>query len=306
MQNQNRPGGGLAVIAILGVTAAWGASFVLMKGAIERQPIADFLATRFALASLVLFLIRPNIFRKITKRNWWTGSIAGLILALGYITQTIGLHFATPAITGFYTGLYVVATPLIAWLLFRQKLSWKILVAVGLALFGLGIISLSSFGLGFGEWMLIVCSVLFALHIIALGRWSPGSDPYALTLVQLLAVTVVTSFATIFDGSGYVSPPDGEVWLAIIITALFATAVGFLVQTWAQAHLDPARAAILLTTEVPWTAFISVASGHETLTLRTLLGGSVMFLAMVLVEWPTKRKPKPGEISPAHPIGHFE
>lgn len=306
MQNKNRPDSGWAVIALVGVTAAWGASFVLMKGAIERQPIPDFLATRFALASLILFLVRPNIFRKITKRNWWTGSIAGLVLALGYITQTIGLHFATPAITGFYTGLYVVATPLIAWLFFRQKLSWKILSAVCLALVGLGIISLSSFGLGFGEWMLIACSILFALHIISLGRWSPGSDPYALTMVQLLAVTVVSAFAAVSDGDGYLLPPDTEVWMAIIITAFFATAAGFLVQTWAQAHLDPSRAAILLTAEVPWTALISAASGQEILSLRTLIGGTIMFLAMLLVEWPTKRKLKPGEISPAHPLGHFE
>jgi drug/metabolite transporter (DMT)-like permease len=94
--------------------------------------------------------------------------------------------------------------------------------------------------------------------------------------------------------------------MAIIITAFFATAAGFLVQTWAQAHLDPSRAAILLTAEVPWTALISVATGQEILSLRTLIGGTIMFLAMLLVEWPTKRKLKPGEISPAHPLGHFE
>ena len=297
---------GLAILALFGVTAAWGASFVLMKPAIERQPIPDFLATRFVIAVLILIVVRPSVFRKITRRMMWTGSVAGVFLALGYVTQTIGLHFATAAITGFLTGLYVVATPILAWLLFRQRLSAKVSVAACLGLSGLGIISLNSFGIGVGEIWIVSGAIFFALHIVVLGRWSPGSDTYALTVVQLIVVSVITVVVTLVDGDGYVPPPDGDVWIAVLITAVLATAAGFLLQTWAQSTMDASRVAIILTAEVPWAAGISVAVGQEVLALRTIIGGSIMIAAMLLAEWPGRRKPLAGEIVPVHPLGHFE
>ena len=297
---------GLAILALFGVTAAWGASFVLMKPAIERQPIPDFLATRFVIAVLILVLVRPSVFRKITPRMMWTGSVAGVFLALGYVAQTIGLHFATAAITGFLTGLYVVATPILAWLLFRQRLSAKVIIAACLGLTGLGIISLNSFGIGVGEIWIVIGAIFFALHIVVLGRWSPGSDTYALTVVQLVVVSVITVAVTLVDGDGYVAPPDGDVWVAVLITAVLATAAGFLLQTWAQSTMDASRVAIILTAEVPWAAAISVAVGQEVLALRTIIGGSIMIAAMLLAEWPGRRKPLAGEIIPVHPLGHFE
>lgn len=299
-------GNRVAILALFAVTAAWGASFVLMKPAIERQPIPDFLATRFVIATLILILIRPTVFAKITPRVWATGGIAGVFLALGYVTQTIGLHFATAAITGFLTGLYVVATPLLAWLIFRQPLNAKVVIAASLGLTGLGVISLNSFGIGVGEVWIIVCAIFFALHIVVLGKWAPGTDSYALTVVQLLVVSVVTSILTFADGDGYVAPPDADVWIAVLITAVLATAVGFLLQTWAQSKMDASRVAIILTAEVPWAAGLSVAVGQETLALRTIVGGAIMISAMLIAEWPSRRKPVEGEIVPVHPLGHFE
>ena len=113
----------IAAVALLSVTASWGASFVLMKDAIERQPIPDFLFTRVALAALVMIAARPRVIRDITPRVLWTGTIIGAILGAGYIAQTIGLQLSTAAITGFLTGLYVILTPLIGWLFIGQKLN---------------------------------------------------------------------------------------------------------------------------------------------------------------------------------------
>ena len=296
----------LAVIALFAVTAAWGASFVLMKPAIERQPVADFLATRFVIATIILILIRPQVLRSISPRVWWTGGIAGVVLALGYVTQTIGLYFATAAVTGFLTGLYVVLTPFLAWLMFRQRLNRKVLVAAVLGLTGLGVISLTSFGIGIGEVWIITGALFFALHIVVLGRWAPGADSWSLTVVQLIVVSVVTIILTFADGDGYVAPPDTDVWIAVLVTAVFATALAFLLQTWAQTKLDSSRTAIILTAEVPWAAGLAVAVGQETLAVRTIIGGAIMILAMLIAEWPTRRKPREGEIVPIHPLGHFE
>jgi len=296
----------LAVVALFAVTAAWGASFVLMKPAIERQPVPDFLATRFVIATIILIMIRPQVLRSISPRVWWTGGVAGVVLALGYVTQTIGLHFATAAITGFLTGLYVVLTPILAWLMFRQRLNQKVLVAAVLGLTGLGVISLTSFGIGIGEVWIIIGALFFALHIVVLGRWAPGADSWSLTVVQLIVVSVVTIVLTFADGDGYVAPPDTDVWIAVLITAVFATALAFLLQTWAQTKLDSSRTAIILTAEVPWAAGLSVAVGQETLATRTIIGGCIMIAAMLIAEWPSRRKPGKGEILPVHPLGHFE
>jgi drug/metabolite transporter (DMT)-like permease len=277
-----------------------------MKPAIERQPIPDFLATRFVIAAIILILVRPSVLANITPRVWWTGGIAGIFLSLGYVTQTIGLHYATAAITGFLTGLYVVGTPLLAWLLFRQSLSRKVIVAASLGLVGLGIISINSFGMGVGDLWIIVGALFFALHIVVLGRWAPGHDSYALTVVQIIVVAIITAIMTFADGDGYVAPPDLDVWIAVLVTAVFATALAFLLQTWAQSKMDASRVAIILTAEVPWAAGLSVAVGQETLAVRTIIGGSIMFAAMLIAEWPTQRKPAKGEIIPVHPLGHFE
>lgn len=280
----------IAAIALLSVTASWGASFVLMKDAIERQPIPDFLFTRFTVAALVMIVARPRVLRDITPRVLWTGSIIGLILGAGYITQTVGLELSTAAITGFLTGLYVILTPLIGWLFLKQKLSGRVIVGAVLSLTALGILSITDVGFSDGTVWVVICAILFALHIVTLGVWSPGADAYALTLIQIVIVAVMTGLWAFGDGNGLVLPPDAGVWNAILITAVFATALGFFLQTWAQGHMDPGRVAILLTTEVLWSGIIAVGVGQEPLTVRLIIGGAIMFAAMLVIEWPGKKR----------------
>lgn len=280
----------ISVVALLTVTASWGAAFVLMKDAIDRQPIPDFLFTRFAIAAAILILARPQVLTRITPRVLWTGAVAGIILALGFITQTIGLELSTAAITGFLTGLYVVFTPLFAWLMLRQKLSGRVAVGATLAFIALGVLSVTDFGFGPGSIWVIAGAVFLALHIVALGVWSPGADPYALTVVQVVAMAVVTGVWTVSDGNGFVAPPDAGVWIAVLFTAIFATAFAYFVQTWVQGHMDSSRVAILLTTEVLWTGIIAVGVGQEPLTVRLLIGGAMMFVAMLIIEWPSRRR----------------
>lgn len=289
----------IAAVALLSVTASWGASFVLMKDAIERQPVPDFLFTRFTLAALVMIVARPRVLRDITPRVLWTGSIIGAILGFGYITQTIGLQMSTAAITGFLTGLYVILTPLIGWLFLKQKLNPRVIIGAVLALGALAILSITDVGVNEGTFWVLACALLFALHIVTLGVWSPGSDAYALTVVQILVVAVLTGAWTFGDGNGFILPPDASVWSAIIITAVFATALGFFLQTWAQGHMDSGRVAILLTTEVLWAGIIAVGVGQEPLTIRLIIGGAIMFAAMLVIEWPGQKRPE-------HPLVHLE
>lgn len=279
-----------AVIALLFVGFVWGAAFVLMKDAIEQQPYMDFLATRFTVAALAMVILRPKVSLTFAKGDIAFGALIGFVLALGYITQTIGLEATTAAMSGFLTGLYVVLTPLLAWLVLREKISMKIAAGALLAAIGLGVLSGAAESVEFqiGQLWLIACAVMYAVHILLLGKLGKGRDSYRFAMLQIAAVAVVTWVFALLDG--YQAPPNGSVWFAILFTALLSTVFAFWVQTWAQTILEPSRVALLITSEVVFTALIAVSVGQEPATLAMVIGGSVMLVAMLLVEWPTKSK----------------
>ena len=277
----------IAAPALISVAIIWGAAFVLMKPAIEKQPIFDFLATRFTIAVAVMILVRPSVLKLIRGDILKYGFPLGAILGAGYITQTIALQETTAAITGFLTGLYVVLTPIFAWLAIRQKIVRKVWFAVALATAGLALMSITGVAIELGQIWGVICAILFAVHIVGLGSWSPGRDAYALTVVQLAAAGVVCWIGALADG--YQVPPSEDVWFAVLFTAVLATALAFFVQTWAQGIMDASRVAIILTSEVVFAAAISVAVGQEELTFKTLLGGALMVAAMLLVEWPSRK-----------------
>lgn len=284
----NRPY--LATLALLSVAIAWGAAFVVMKPAIEHQPFFDFLAIRFTIAAAVMIAVRPSVLSQFTPALLATGLPLGVILGLAYVTQTIALELTTAAITGFLTGLYVVLTPLLAWLFLKSKIGWKALVGVGLATIGLGFISLTDLGIQPGHLWGVLCAVLYALHIVGLGKYSSKFSAYPLTIVQLLALAGVSWIGALTDG--YQGPQSTEGWVAVLFTAVFATALAFFVQTWAQARMEASRVAIVLTSEVVFTALISVSVGQEILTGRTVLGGALMVAAMLFAEWPSRSSKK--------------
>lgn len=277
----------LASISMLGVAITWGAAFVLMKDAIANQPFYDFLASRFTLAVLVMIAFRPSVLRSIDAKLLKHGILLGILLAGGYITQTIGLELTTAAITGFITGLYVVLTPLLGWMMFGNKVNKQLIIGTVMAFVALGVLTLNGFSVDVNQLWIVLCAVLFAGHIVGLSVWSPGKDAYALTLVQLAVVAMISWVGALLDG-GYQAPVDGNGWFAVIFTAVFSTALAFLVQTWAQSIMDPSRVAIFLTTEVLWTAVIAVLVGQEILGFKTVMGGLIMVAAMLIVEWPTK------------------
>jgi len=284
-----------AAISLLIVAAAWGGAFVWMKDAITREPYFNFLALRFTIAALLMFAARPKLVAHLNRKFVMRGVILGVALGLGYVTQTIGLEQSTAAITGFFTGLYVVLTPVLGWLLLRERIGSKVLLGVILATIGLGLITVSGLGFDIGTISLLACALLFALHIVGLGRWSPGADTYALTVVQLSTVAVVCWIGAL--GDGFQGPPDLDVWGAVIFCAVFATAIAFFVQTWAQSIMDASRVAIILTTEVVFAALFAVLVGQEVLKLTTIIGGALMVIAMFIVEWPS-RKPRPADQTP--------
>ena len=271
----------MAPFALLTVSVMWGSTFFLMKDAIKRQDVNSFLFSRFALAVLAMIILRPQVVKHFSKDLLSKGFIAGFFLGSGYILQTLGLARTTAAVTGFVTGLYVVATPLIAAGFLHQRIERKTWGYVAMATIGLALLSLHGWAIGFGELLVLGSAFAFAAHIIALGQWSRGRDTYALTIVQLATCALLSGLASL--RSGFHAPPDRGVWAVVIFTAIFATAFAFIIQTWAQSHMSSTKVAVILTMEVVFAALFAVLLGRETLTLQIALGGILVVTAMYFI-----------------------
>ena len=272
----------------MAVAAIWGGAFLSMKGTLERLDVNSFLAWRFLIATLLLILIRPSVLKKIDLPFFKKGVILGIFLSSGYIFQSFGLTLTTVSNTGFITGLYVVLTPIVAAVILRKNISLVEWFAVLVATIGLALLSLNGFQFGLGEFLVLVSALLFAFHIVGLGEWSKGLDAYALTVLQLGTCAVVTFLASF--KSGFKAPPDSGVWWSIIYTAIFATALAFIVQTWAQSFIAPSTVGVILAAEVVFAAGFGIWLLDEPVTLRIALGGLLVIASMYLIILLDQRK----------------
>jgi len=271
----------LALAALVGITAVWGYTFLIVQSAVKVMPVMDFMAWRFTLAALIMLILRPKCLSGITRLELLRGTGLGAVLGLGYIAQTYGLLYASAAISGFITGMFVVLTPVMAWIILRHKTDRNTWLLVALATVGVALLSLSGWSIGIGELLTLGCAILFAIHIVGLGEWSPLYDPYTFALLQIATVGLISIVAAV--PGGITLPPNSEVWTTIGITAIFATALAFIVQTWAQSLVSPTRAAIVMTMEPVFAGLFAVVIGGEQLTFRTLLGGACIVAAMLII-----------------------
>lgn len=270
----------IPVALLLSVTIIWGSTFAIMKDSLDRLNVDSFLAWRFIIAALLMAIVRPQSLRHINLHFLIRGVIIGLILGTGYILQTFGLTLTSVAKTGFITGLYAIFTPLIAAGLFKHSVTKVQWLAVVLSMVGLAILALKGLSLGLGEFLVVLSALFFALHIIALGRWSPGRDAYALTIIQMATVGLLALIST--AKTGLHAPHDKGMWVAIIYTAIFASAFAFMVQTWTQSFMSATSVGIILTMEYVFAAVFGILLVHEHLTLRVAIGGGCMMIGLYL------------------------
>ena len=272
----------------MAVAAIWGSAFLSMKGTLERLDVNSFLTWRFTIATLLLIAIRPSVLKKIDLPFLKKGALLGLFLSSGYIFQSFGLTLTTVSNTGFITGLYVVLTPIVAAVILRKNITLVEWFAVLVATVGLALLSFNGIQFGIGEFLVLISALLFAFHIVGLGEWSKGLDTYALTVLQLGACAVVTFIASF--KSGFKTPPDSGVWWSIIYTAIFATALAFIVQTWAQSFIAPSTVGVILAAEVVFAAAFGIWLLNEPVTLRIALGGLLVLASMYLIILLDQRK----------------
>jgi len=287
------------LVALLAMTAAWGSTFFLIKDVVTRVPVPDMLAVRFGLGTLALVLVAGRRLR-MTRATLRGGALLGLLYGVGQILQTVGLAHTAASVSGFITGLYVVATPLLGALLLRVRVSATTWVATGLATLGLGVLSLHGFALGYGELLTLASALVYAGHILATARVSGPGTALSLSVVQLAVITLLCTVAACWPGAdGRVRiqlPATAGDWLAVVYLGVVAGALTMVLQTWAQARIEPARAAVVMAMEPVWAAVFAVGLGGERLTARMVAGGAAILAAMYLVELaPLRRRSRLAE-----------
>ena len=277
----------LAAAALLALAACWGSTFFLIKDLLDRVPTLDFLALRFAVASLALIVVAPRAVGRLSPQVRTHAVVLGALYGVAQILQTTGLAHTPASISGFVTGLYVVCTPLLAAVILRTRIPPITWVAVLLATVGLGVLALNGFSIGSGELITLASAVLYALHIVALGAWSTARDAVGMTILQVMVIAALCTAATAYDG--IVLPDRTGDWVSVLYMAVVVGALGLLGQTWAQAHLPPTRSAIIMSMEPVFASFFAVWLGGEDLTTRLLLGGGMVLVAMLTVELAPRR-----------------
>jgi drug/metabolite transporter (DMT)-like permease len=273
----------VALVALVLVTAIWGVTFVQVKDAVEIYPLFAFLAVRFAIATVTLAPFAAGRMRTLDRRGLAAGFGLGSLLALGYALQTAGLARTTVSSTGFITGLCVVLTPITALVLFRYRISLSAWLGVVLATVGLAMLSGIEAGSAAGDGLVLGGALAYALQIVLMERYAPDYDPLAFTLAEMIAACA--GFGVIALARGDLSVPHGwTVWGALLVTGVFASALAFLVQTWAQRRTSATRTALAFAAEPVFAGLFGYLLAGDRLGALGWTGCAVILAGIVVSE----------------------
>jgi drug/metabolite transporter (DMT)-like permease len=266
------------------VTAVWGVTFVQVKDAVALYPLFAFLAVRFAIASCALAPVGVRRLRALGRGGVGAGAFAGALLGAGYALQTAGLQRTSVSSTGFITGMYVVLTPLIALILFRVRAARSAWVGVLLATVGLVLLSgrVQAGGVG-GDLLVLGGAAVYSLQIVLMERFAPLYDAVAFTLVEMAAACA--GLLVVAISAGQLQVPHGlTVWGALLVTGVFASALAFLAQTWAQRRATATQTALAFSLEPVWAAFFGLTLAGDRLGVLSWLGCAVIMAGIVVAE----------------------
>ncbi len=307
-----------AILALTGVNILWGSTFFLIKIGLDGVAAATslpteeigtgFLAIRFLLAIPAVLVVSPGAFARLADAALWKGAFwIGLCGAAGHLLQTLGLVSVSPSISAFFTSLYVPATPIAAWLLFRRAWPKALLPCVGLALAGLWVMNPPTDpAFGAGELLTIGCGVMYGIQIVVIDRFSTRHDAGAITAAASVVIGGILLAAALATpgGRAALSPAalaalagSPAALLPVLFLGLVASSIPLLAMNRFQKALDPTHAAIVYATEPIYAAAFSAAFFGEILTAPILLGGALVIGANVWAGKASSTSPVPAPAS---------
>ncbi len=273
-----------AELALLTVTVVWGLTFALVKRTLESVTPFVFMTYRFALAFAVMGAASIRLPRRLNRRTAAAGCLLGLFLYAAYSFQTFGLKYTSAGNAGFITGLFVVFVPVLSTLILKKRPGLLSLVSVGVAVVGLGFLSLQpGLRVNSGDLLVLACAFTYSLHIIYMDRFVREHDLFLLTLVQMGVVALLQG-ASALAFEDLIFPRGGFAWMTIAVCGFFASAVAFFIQAWAQRLLSPVRTSVVLIMEPVFSVLFGMILLGERLTWRGWLGCGLMLAGMLISE----------------------
>ncbi|TLM80487.1 MAG: DMT family transporter [Actinobacteria bacterium] len=270
-------------LALVAVAMVWGGTFVMVKAAVAAYPLYAFLGWRFTVASVAFVVLFPGVFKRFGPGTLRVGLLAGVLLTAGYVFQTWGLQGTSASKAAFITGMFVVITPVLQAVVLRRVPHAYALAGVGLAVVGMWLLTGGVDGWNSGDTRVLLCAVAYSAHMIVLGGLGRRHDAVALTLVQLATAAVFCgAVAAVVERPPL--PTGGQLWLALAVTGVLASAVAFAVQTHAQRLLSPTSTALILVCEPAFGGLFGWWLGGDVFGAPQLAGAALILGGMVSAE----------------------
>ncbi|MBS1821099.1 MAG: DMT family transporter [Acidobacteria bacterium] len=295
----------LAHLLLLAVVAVWGATFTLVKDALQDASPLLFNLLRMSVAAIALIIVNRRSLRHLTRSTLLSGLVVGVFLAAGYQFQTAGLARTTAAKSAFITGLVVVFVPMLSAIPAIRPANahaprWSSGLGALLAFAGLLLLTTPAgttwanlfTSIGTGDLLTLLCSIAFAAHLLALAHTSTRVPIAQLATLQIAAAAVVMLITLPLGGSLHLHVTSRLV-IALAVTSLLATAAAFTIQSWAQQHLPPTHTALLLTLEPVFAWLVSFLFLGERLSVRSLEGAGLIFAGIFVTELLPTAEPVP-------------
>lgn len=273
-------------------TVIWGSSFLFMKQSVDNIPVFFLLAIRFTIATATLSVIFWKKWRLVDRKMLVQGFVVGTLMIGAYIFQTYGLkdigpfQGTTPGKNAFFTAIYCILVPFLAWLIFRKRPDVYNAAAAVLCVAGIGLVSVSgASAIVGGDILTMLGGLMFALHILAVSHYShQGTDVILLTLLQFVFMALWSWAGVLLTGEALAAMPAGADLARILYLAIAASALAMLFQNVGEAHTPPAAAAVLLSLEAPFGVLFSVLFGGERPTAAMYCGFALIFFAIIVSE----------------------
>lgn len=262
----------------------WGSGFIGMAVGLEYWTVFQLMAFRFTLATMLLCLIFHQKLKLINRKVLWKGAILGTILFTAFVVQTYGLAYTTVSKNAFLTAINVLIVPVIAFVIYKRKFDRYEVTAALMAVVGIGFLSLTNdFTINIGDWLSILCAVLFAFDIFYTNVFVKDEDPLAITIVQFMTASVLGLVAVIVLGEVPTHIEAQGVYI-IIYLAVFCTCVAYVCQNVGMQYANPTKSAIILSMESLFGTLFSVWILHEFLTGRMIFGCLLILVAVIIAE----------------------
>jgi drug/metabolite transporter (DMT)-like permease len=280
-----------ADLSLMFCSLIWGATFVVVKTGLDHASPFVFLAVRFTIAAALMALFRPKVIGKVEKEEIFAGMRLAFFMFAGYCFQTAGLQYTTATNSGFVTGSSVVLVPLLLGVFWGRSLTRWIYGGAFAALIGLYFLTVPAQGLRYlnrGDVLTFVAAGFYAVHIILVGEYSQEHSISALSLIQVAGCAVMawplTGFTAAIHWQSLRFEWGWTLFVSILICAVFATAVAFTVQLWAQQYTSPGHAAILFALEPVFAVITSYLFLHERMSFRSMKGAGLVIAGIVIAE----------------------